>query len=62
MTLTRAITDARDRMRHMAPALAIYKTAQEYGCSSRELSVAVRGRRRTTRRQAVPQLEAWWNK
>ncbi len=62
MTSARAIADARTRMHAgMAPALAIWKTSREYGCSSRALAVAVRGKH-TTRRQAVPQLEAWWNR
>jgi len=66
MTLTRAITDARDRMRHMAPALAIYKTASEYGCTTRDLAVAVRGQRlrrhSALRSDSTSNLNAWWNK
>ena len=63
MTLTRAITDCRTRMhKGMAAPLAIYKTSQEYGCTTRDLALAIRGQRHKAKHVPVTTGEEWWNR
>lgn len=42
----------------MAPGLAIYVTAREYGRSTRDVAAGLRARRR----KPQPSTEAWWNR
>jgi hypothetical protein len=59
--MTKAIEQARERIRRgVAPGLAIYQTAHEYGCATHTLAMAVRGRK-PDQHHTEPQ-NAWWQR
>jgi hypothetical protein len=58
--MTKAIEQARERIRRgVAPGLAIYQTAHEYGCSTHMLAMAVRGQ---TTKQHREHTDGWWQR